>query len=134
MTVSAPIPDEGELRLGTVELPVGRLVRSQGGEGEPVAWTPGCRSPPSIGCSVTSPPGGSRRGRPPRKSLMLPPGTSGGIDGGGKAVEDDGEHPGGHLFTGVLADGGPGHADQQRVDLGQFGVVADDASLLGSLE
>ena len=38
MTASAPIPDEGELRLGTVELPAGRWLRSNGGEGEPVAW------------------------------------------------------------------------------------------------
>jgi hypothetical protein len=38
MTASAPIPEEGELRLGTVELPAGRWLRSNGGEGEPVAW------------------------------------------------------------------------------------------------
>ena len=33
-----PVPDEGKLRLGTVRLPAGRLLRSQGGTGEPVAW------------------------------------------------------------------------------------------------
>lgn len=30
--------------------------------------------------------------------------------------------------------GGPGYPDQQGVDLGQFGIVADDAGLLGSPE
>jgi hypothetical protein len=34
----------------------------------------------------------------------------------------------------VPAGGGPGHADQQCVDLGQLGVAADDTGLLGSLE
>ena len=38
MTTGTPIPDEGELRLGTVRLPAGRLLRSKGGDGEPVAW------------------------------------------------------------------------------------------------
>jgi hypothetical protein len=38
MTTSAPVPAEGQLRLGTVRLPAGRLLRSQGGMGEPVAW------------------------------------------------------------------------------------------------
>jgi hypothetical protein len=32
------VPDEGELQLGTVRLPAGRLLRSKGGDGEPVAW------------------------------------------------------------------------------------------------
>ena len=51
-----------------------------------------------------------------------------------EAIEDNGEHPGSHLFVWVLVGGGPGYADQQGVDLGQFDIVADDASLLGSLE
>jgi Domain of unknown function (DUF4253) len=38
MTAGAPVPDEGELQLGAVRLPVGRLLRSKGGMGEPVAW------------------------------------------------------------------------------------------------
>jgi hypothetical protein len=38
MTASAPVPDDGELRLGTVTLPAGRQLRSKGGIGEPVAW------------------------------------------------------------------------------------------------
>ena len=38
MTASAPVPDEGELRFGTVRLPMGRLLRSEDGLGEPVAW------------------------------------------------------------------------------------------------
>lgn len=37
-TAGTPLPDEGELRLGTVRLPAGRLLRSKGGDGEPVAW------------------------------------------------------------------------------------------------
>src|SRR5262249_7765757 len=49
-----------------------------------------------------------------------------------EAIEDDGEHPGCHLFAEVLVGGGPGYADQQSVDLGQSGIVAYDASLLGS--
>ena len=38
MTAKAPVPAEGELQLGTVTLPAGRLLRSEGGDGEPVAW------------------------------------------------------------------------------------------------
>ena len=38
MAVGASIPHEGELRLGTVRLPAGQLIRSQSGVGEPVAW------------------------------------------------------------------------------------------------
>ena len=38
MAPAAPIPDEGELRLGTVTLPAGRLLRTEDGEGEPVGW------------------------------------------------------------------------------------------------
>jgi hypothetical protein len=51
-----------------------------------------------------------------------------------EAVEDHGEHPGCPLFAEVVVGGGPGYTDQQGVDLGQFEIVADDASLLGSLE
>jgi Domain of unknown function (DUF4253) len=32
------VPDEGELRLGTVRLPAGRQLRPDDGQGEPVAW------------------------------------------------------------------------------------------------
>jgi hypothetical protein len=38
MAAGAPVPDEGELRLGAVRLPTGRLLRSRCGDGEPVAW------------------------------------------------------------------------------------------------
>jgi len=38
MATSALVPDEGELQLGPVRLPVGRLLRSRWGDGEPVAW------------------------------------------------------------------------------------------------
>jgi hypothetical protein len=38
VTDRAPVPDEGELRLGAVTLPVGRPLRAQDGDGEPVAW------------------------------------------------------------------------------------------------
>ena len=38
MTARAQVPDEGELQLGTVRLPIGRLLRSEYGTGEPVAW------------------------------------------------------------------------------------------------
>lgn len=38
MTARAPVPDEGELQLGPVKLPPGRLLRSDDDEGEPVAW------------------------------------------------------------------------------------------------
>jgi Domain of unknown function (DUF4253) len=38
MTDRALVPDEGELRLGTVTLPAGRLLRSEDRTGEPVAW------------------------------------------------------------------------------------------------
>ena len=48
----------------------------------PTIWTLHCRSPQSIGCSATSPPDGSRCGRPLRRSSMPPSGTSGGIDSG----------------------------------------------------
>jgi Domain of unknown function (DUF4253) len=38
MTTGALLPDEGELRLGTVRLPAGRVIRPKDGRGEPVAW------------------------------------------------------------------------------------------------
>lgn len=38
MTARAPVPEDGELRLGTVRLPVGRRLRLEDGDGEPVAW------------------------------------------------------------------------------------------------
>src|SRR5215472_11081257 len=38
MTASDPVPEEGELQLGSVRLPAGRRLRSEEGEGEPVAW------------------------------------------------------------------------------------------------
>ena len=38
MTASAPVPDEGELRLGTVRLPAGRPLRLEDDADEPVAW------------------------------------------------------------------------------------------------
>lgn len=38
MTAGTPVPDEGELRLGTVRLPTGRQLESENSEGEPVAW------------------------------------------------------------------------------------------------
>ena len=38
MTARAPVPDEGELRLGTVRLPAGRLLRLADDADEPVAW------------------------------------------------------------------------------------------------
>ena len=38
MTACAPVPDEGELQLGSVKLPAGSRLRSEDGEGEPVAW------------------------------------------------------------------------------------------------
>ena len=38
MTASAPVPDEGELRLGTVRLPAGRPLRLEDDSDEPVAW------------------------------------------------------------------------------------------------
>jgi Domain of unknown function (DUF4253) len=37
-TPRAPIPDEGELRLGPVRLPAGRILRTEGHRDEPVAW------------------------------------------------------------------------------------------------
>jgi hypothetical protein len=38
MTASTPVPDEGELRLGTVRLPMGRQLQTENSDGEPVAW------------------------------------------------------------------------------------------------
>jgi len=38
MTARSQVPDEGELQLGTMRLPAGRLLRSEDGDGEPVAW------------------------------------------------------------------------------------------------
>ncbi len=38
MTARAPVPDEGELQLGPVRLPPGRLLRTDDDAGEPVAW------------------------------------------------------------------------------------------------
>lgn len=38
MAAGTPVPDEGELQVGTVRLPAGRPLRSEGGPGEPVAW------------------------------------------------------------------------------------------------
>jgi uncharacterized protein DUF4253 len=37
-TASTPIPDEGELQLGAVRLPAGRILRTEGDTDEPVAW------------------------------------------------------------------------------------------------
>jgi hypothetical protein len=37
MTASGPIPDEGELQLGTIRLPAGRLLRT-GDADEPAGW------------------------------------------------------------------------------------------------
>lgn len=34
----ADVPEDGELRIGSVRLPAGRRIRSDGGRGEPVAW------------------------------------------------------------------------------------------------
>ena len=38
MTARAQVPDEGELRLGSVQLPAGRLLRLGDGRDEPVGW------------------------------------------------------------------------------------------------
>jgi Domain of unknown function (DUF4253) len=38
MTASVPIPAEGELQLGAVRLPAGRILRTEGETDEPVAW------------------------------------------------------------------------------------------------
>jgi hypothetical protein len=50
----------------------------------------------------------------------------------GEPVEDDGQHPGPHLLAEVGLCRGARGGDEQGVDLGEFGVVADGAGLLGA--
>jgi hypothetical protein len=51
-----------------------------------------------------------------------------------EAVEDNGEQPRPRPLIEVLAGGGSRGAQEQGVDLGQTGVIADGASVLGTLE
>jgi hypothetical protein len=65
---------------------------------------------------------------PPPVELPATPGPTDARESGcGQAVVDDGQRAGRYL----LVEPGPGDAHRQNVDLGQFGVVAHGAGLLG---